>query len=169
MLDAPITTLEPDEVFVFGSNRDGFHGAGGAGLACRGNAGPDWRSDAQFCAMKDAPVGDPARVGRWAVYGVGRGHQVGLEGQSYAIQTIEWPGRRCSTSRRAIYHQLAELVAFARANPHLRFIVTNLGEGLSGYKWAEMAVVWRELDARCGGLPASFRFVRVAARNGGLT
>jgi hypothetical protein len=119
--------------------------------------------------VKYTRPGDPRRVGRWAIYGVARGHQVGREGQSYAIQTIERPGQRCSTPRRVIYHQLAQLVAFAGERPDLRFIVTNLGEGYSGYQWAEMSVVWRELDARCGGIPESFRFVRLPGRSRDLT
>jgi hypothetical protein len=50
ILDAPVASLEADEVFVFGSNRDGFHGAGSAGLACRGDASNSWRSDERFRA-----------------------------------------------------------------------------------------------------------------------
>ena len=169
VLDAPVRSLEANEVFVFGSNRDGFHGAGSAGLACRGDASTDWRSDQDFCALKYTRPGDPARVGPWAIYGVARGHQIGREGQSFAVQTIEKPGQRRSTPLRVIYHQLVKLVAVARANPELRFTITNLGEGFSGYRWAEMAVVWRELDARCGGLPESFRFVRLAGGSRDLT
>jgi hypothetical protein len=59
--------------------------------------------------------GSETRRGRWAVYGVGRGHRVGTAGQSYAIETIERPGRqyRRGTPLRTIYAQLRELVAFA--------------------------------------------------------
>ena len=93
LLHAPTTTLAPNEIFVFGSNRDGFHGAGGAGLACRGDAANTWRRDDWFKRAMVAPPGDPARVGRWAVFGVARGFQVGRSGRSYAVQTIERPGR----------------------------------------------------------------------------
>lgn len=163
VLDHPLTVLAPDEVFVFGSNRAGFHGAGSAGLACRGDGSSHWRSDRRFLAMMAAPPGSPARVGAWAVFGVGRGHQVGRAGQSYAIETIERPGARYrrGTPLAVIAGQVQELVAFARAHPELRFVVTNVGEGYSGYTRQEMAGVWREVHARCGGLPESFRFVRV--------
>lgn len=56
--DEYITTLGPDEVFVFGSNLHGYHGGGAAAAAHR-------------------------RFG--AVWGQG----VGLQGQSYAIPTMQ--------------------------------------------------------------------------------
>lgn len=129
LLRAPTTTLAPNEIFVFGSNRDGFHGAGGAGLACRGDAANTWRRDAWFKRAMEARPGDDARIGRWAVFGVARGFQVGRSGRSYAIQTIERPGAHRSTSRREIYRQL---VAFARTRPSDSFVVTPLGERYSG-------------------------------------
>lgn len=163
LLPAPITRLEESEVFVFGSNRDGFHGAGSAGLACRGEAANTWRTDEWFAAARGAPKGTAARVGRWAVYGAARGYQEGREGRSYAVQTIERPGARRSTSLRDIYDQLVDLVAHARAHPLRTYIITPLGEGYSGYSPEEMALVWKTLHARCGGLPGNFRFVRVGA------
>src|SRR5215207_2445888 len=129
LLRALRTILAPNEVFVFGSNRDGFHGAGGAGLACRGDAANTWRQDPWFKRAKDARTGDAARIGRWAVFGVAKGFQIGRCGRSYAVQTIERPGARRSTSRREIYRQLVELVAFARTRPDDSFLVTPLGEG----------------------------------------
>ena len=169
VLDRPIETLEPHQVFVFGSNRAGFHGAGGAGIACRGDA--DWRTwstDPAFTAMREAAPGSEARRGRWAVFGVGRGHQVGVAGQSYAIETIERPGRRYRrrTTQRTIYAQLLELAAFASERPELAFVVTPIGEHFSGYRRDEMGLVWRTLHERLdGGIPASFEFVRL--RRGG--
>jgi len=166
-LRAPTTTLAPNEIFVFGSNRDGFHGAGGAGLACRGDAANTWRRDDWFKRAMVAPPGDPAHIGRWAVFGVARGFQVGRTGRSYAVQTIERPGAHRSTSRREIYRQLAELVAFARTRPGDTFVVTPLGERYSGYTREEMGIVWRELHSR-HGLPPNLRFVRLRS-GAGLT
>jgi hypothetical protein len=163
VLSLAIDLLLPHEVFVFGSNGDGFHGAGAAGLACRGDAANTWRQDEWFNKAMEAPMGDPARVGRWAVFGVARGFQMGRSGCSYAVQTIDRPRRRRSTSRREIYHQLVELVSFARSRPDLSFVVTPLGEGYSGYSREEMAVVWRELHARVG-IPDTFRFIRLGSR-----
>lgn len=102
LIDQPITELEPNDVVVFGSNATGFHGAGAAGLACRGTARNDWREDAWLTTARDAPVGSPARIGTWAVFGKARGPQRGTEGMSYAIETIQTPGKLRSTSLRDI-------------------------------------------------------------------
>jgi hypothetical protein len=160
ILDAPVTDLGRDEVFVFGSNATGFHGAGSAGQACRGEAANTWRRDAWFQRARAAQPGADARVGTWAVFGVARGYQEGRSGSSYAIQTIERPGARRSTTRRVIYRQLMDLVAYAAGHPERTFIVTPLGEGYSGYTREEMGVVWRELHGR-HGIPSNLRFVRV--------
>lgn len=152
-----ITRLEPTDVFVFGSNASGFHGAGSAGQACRGDSANTWRSDAWFLKAMRSPVGSPDRIGLWAVYGVARGFQRGRSGMSYAVQTIERPGQKRSTSRRDIYYQLVELWAFARANPSLRLLITPLGQGYSGYTPAEMAQVWDYLIDQ-HGLPDNCTF-----------
>jgi hypothetical protein len=156
VVDRYVLTLRSNEVFVFGSNRAGFHGAGGAGIACRGDADcRTWRADQRFTAMRRARPGSDACRGRWAVFGVG----------SYAIETIERPGRqyRRGTPLRAIYAQMRQLVAFANQRADLDFVVTPIGEGLSGYTRAEMALLWRTLHERVGGgIPLSFRFVRLA-------
>ena len=104
-----ITSLKSNEVFVFGSNAQGFHGAGSAGYAMRGDTRNNWRQDKTFRRAMEAPVGHPDRVGKWAVFGVARGFSKGHEGISYAIQTIEKPGRKRSTSRQDICIQLGRL------------------------------------------------------------
>ena len=43
-----ITSLKPNEVFVFGSNFSAFHGAGAAGYAQRGDSKNTWRTDKKF-------------------------------------------------------------------------------------------------------------------------
>lgn len=153
-----IDPLRSDEVFVFGSNTRGFHGAGAAGFACRGDALNTWRRDAWFLRAMKSPVGSPERVGKWAVFGVGRGFQRGREGMSYAIETVKRPGARRSTTPLEIYDQLVELWAFARAHPEWTFLVTPLGEGYSGYTRTEMDEVWECLKARYGKR-ANVRFV----------
>jgi hypothetical protein len=140
----------PERILVFGSNAQGFHGAGGAGLACRGDAANNWRNDAWFLAAMKAPPGSAARIGKRAIFGKARGFQRGKDGASYAIQTIERPGQRRSTSRREIYYQLVELVSFARSHPEYIFDITPLGEGYAGYTAAEMHEVWHYLQTRHG-------------------
>ena len=170
VLSGAITSLGPDEVFVFGSNRSGFHGAGSAGQACRGDSSGDWRSDARFLRMKAAPPGSRERVGDWAVYGVGRGYQVGQTGQSYAVETIERPGReyRRKTPLAVISAQVRDLVAFGQSRPDLKFVVTPVGEGYSGFSRVEMGKLWEEVHADIA-IPASFRFVRLPGDDVSMT
>lgn len=145
-----ITQLAPHEVFVFGSNAQGFHGAGAAGYACRGDARNNWRQDAWFLKAMDSSPNSPHRIGKWAVYGIARGFQHGREGASYAVQTIERPGLKRSTTRREIYSQLLDLWTFARISTHLSFLLTPLGESYSGWTHEEMAEVWRFLEEKHG-------------------
>jgi len=139
-----------DDVFVFGSNATGFHGAGAAGLACRGEAFNTWRKDQWFLKAMKAPVGSPDRIGKRAVYGVARGFQEGSEGRSYAIQTIVRPGLKRSTSLAEIQTQLLELWDFSAAHPDWTFLITPLGEGYAGYTHAEMQTVWEWIRSTKG-------------------
>jgi hypothetical protein len=140
-----ITTLKENEVFVFGSNLAGFHGAGSAGLACRGDARNTWRTDPWFLKAKISPVGSPARIGKWAVFGVARGLQVGTEGMSYAIVTIERPGWKRSISLRVIQEQLENMAAFAQLRPEYTLLMTPVGAGLAGWSNDEMRGVWNNV------------------------
>lgn len=137
-----VTELKPNEVFVFGSNSTGFHGAGSAGLACRGDSRNTWRTDSWFLNAMRSPVGSSDRIGKWAVYGVSRGLQTGRCGMSYGIQTIEHPGYKRSTSLNRIQAQLLELSAISAIHSELKFLMTPVGTGLAGWKSEEMKIVW---------------------------
>ena len=150
-----ITTLTPNQVFVFGSNASGFSGAGSAGLACRGDARNNWREDPWFLAAMRAAPGSPDRVGKWAVYGVARGWQQGREGMSYAIQTIEKPGWRRSTPLKVIEDQIVELLRFCAEHPEWQFLGTPIGCGYSGYSASEMEWCWSNALWRGGGCPTN--------------
>lgn len=145
-----VTELKPHEVFVFGSNASGFHGAGAAGLACRGERKNSWRHDEWFLQAMRAEPGSPDRVGKWAIYGQAKGFMQGREGKSYAIVTIKKPGEKRSVSRREIYSQLIELWDFIKSHPEYNFLITPLGEGLAGYTSEEMKVVWDYLFQNYG-------------------
>lgn len=138
-----IDSLENNEVFVFGSNATGFHGAGAAGLAFRGEHRNTWRQDKFFLKAMKAPVGHSDRIGKWAIFGIARGYQRGTEGASYAIQTIVKPGLKRSVTRREIYYQLLELSRFALQHPELTFLVTKLGCGLAGYTEEEIKEIFK--------------------------
>lgn len=95
-----IDTLQPDEIFVFGSNVNGFHGGGAAAAAMH-------------------------RFG--AVWGQGEG----LQGQSYAIPTMEG-----FESMKAAVQRFTQ---FAAQHPELRFLVTRIGCGIAGYTVQQVA------------------------------
>lgn len=96
-----ITSLRPDEIFVFGSNLAGMHAGGAARLALQ-------------------------RFG--AVWGQG----VGLQGQSYAIPTMQG-------GVETIRPYVDEFIAFARQHPQLKFLVTEIGCGIAGFSPEEIA------------------------------
>jgi len=151
--------LKTNEVFVFGSNERGFHGAGGAGLACRGDSENTWRDDEWFLRAMKSPVGSEERIGRWAVYGVGKGFQEGKEGKSYAICTVTRPGKIRSIPIKTIYEQLVELWKFADEHPELVFVISPIGEGYAGYHRWEMNETWKQV-IEFHGLKPNIRFIR---------
>lgn len=109
-----ITKLQPDEIFVFGSNLAGMHGGGAARLAYQ-------------------------RFG--AVWGQG----VGLQGQSYAIPTMQG-------GVETIQPYVDEFIEFAKQHPQLKFLVTEIGCGIAGFSPSEIAPLFeqaREVKNNC--------------------
>lgn len=96
-----ITTLGPNEIFVFGSNLEGRHGGGAARIAHE-------------------------KFG--AVWGVG----VGLQGNSYAIPTMQG-------GVDTVKPYVDEFIRFAKSNPELTFYVTRIGCGIAGFSDDEIA------------------------------
>lgn len=96
-----ITSLRPNEIFVFGSNLQGIH-AGGAARAARLHFG--------------------------AVMGQG----IGLQGQSYAIPTMQG-------GVETIRPYVDEFIAFAKAHPEWHFLVTPIGCGIAGFDPEDIA------------------------------
>ena len=114
-----ISTLRPDEVFVFGSNLKGMHG-GGAALAA------------------------------WRHFGARLGQGVGLQGQSYAIPTMQG-------GPETIRPYVDEFIDFARQHRELVFYVTRIGCGIAGFRDEDIAPLFAqavELDNVI--LPRSF-------------
>lgn len=95
-----IEKLEPDEVFVFGSNGSGAHG-GGAALFAYQRFGAVW------------------------------GQAEGLQGQSYGIDTM--------SGLDVFREQAGRFVGFAAQHPELRFLVTEVGCGIAGYRAEQVA------------------------------
>ena len=114
-----ITELQPNEIFVFGSNLKGMHGGGAAYIAYR-------------------------------KFGAVMGQGVGLQGQSYAIPTMQG-------GVETIRPYVDEFIAFAREHQELTFLVTRIGCGIAGFRDKEIAPLFREalgLENVC--LPESF-------------
>ena len=100
-----ITSLQPDEVFVFGSNLQGLHAGGAAKLAMQ------WG----------------------AVWGKG----VGLQGQTYAIPTMQG-------GVNTIRPYVDEFISFAKQHPNKTFLVTEIGCGIAGFSVKEIAPLFKE-------------------------
>lgn len=140
-------------VFVFGSNLQGFHGAGSAGFAFRGESANTWRSDSSFLSALRAPVGSPLRVGKLAVFGIARGLQHGHSGYSYGIVTCTKPGARRSVPIESILLEIISLLKFAASHPNFHFECSPIGCGYSGYSTSEMADCWATAIRLAGGCP----------------
>jgi DNA-binding Lrp family transcriptional regulator len=90
-----ITELQPNEIFVFGSNLRGMHGGGAAYIAHR-------------------------------KFGAIMGQGVGLQGQSYAIPTMQG-------GVETIKPYVDEFIEFAKEHQNLTFLVTRIGCGIAGF------------------------------------
>lgn len=114
-----ITSLEPDEVFVFGSNLAGMHGGGAARVA-------------------------------YEEFGAVMGQGVGLQGQSYAIPTMQG-------GVETIRPYVDEFIAFAKAHPEKVFYVTRIGCGIAGFRDSQIAPLFAgAMDLDNVILPESF-------------
>ena len=132
-----ITTLADNEVFVFGANLQGFHGAGSAGYATFGESGNVWRKHG-YDKLPDGTKG------RWNVKGR-IGPMIGIEGKSYGLPTVT----RCG-AKRSLEPDFAPLFDCCRRNPQWTFYFAQEGKmGLNGWSPQEMASFMR----RAGDLP----------------
>ena len=101
-----INTLQPGEVFVFGSNLKGMHGGGAARVA-------------------------------WQRFGAKMGQGVGLQGQSYAIPTMQG-------GVDTIRPYVDEFIDFARQHGELVFYVTRIGCGIAGFRDEDIAPLFAQ-------------------------
>lgn len=78
------------------------------------------------------------------------GQGVGLQGQSYAIPTMQG-------GVETIQPYVDEFIAFAKAHPELTFLVTPIGCGIAGFTAEEIAPLFRKtIDILNIWLPAVF-------------
>lgn len=114
-----ITELKANEVFVFGSNLNGYHGGGAARIALE-KFGAEW------------------------------GQGVGLQGQSYAIPTMQG-------GFETIKPYVDEFIRFAKSHVELTFYVTRIGCGIAGFEDSDIAPLFAEaLNMENVILPQSF-------------
>ena len=101
-----ITELQPNEIFVFGSNLKGMHGGGAAYIAYR-------------------------------KFGAVMGQGVGLQGQSYAIPTMQG-------GVETIRPYVDEFIGFAKEHQNLTFLVTRIGCGIAGFTDEEISPLFEK-------------------------
>jgi hypothetical protein len=89
-------------------------------------------------------------------WGAKWGQGVGLQGRTYGIPTKDAAIRR-TLSIAEIKRFVDEFIQFAKANPELTFLVTEIGCGLAGLKPKEVAPLFKEAVAVSNiYLPARF-------------
>ena len=133
-----ITTLNDNQVFVFGSNLDGFHGGGAAGIASFGSSQIRWR-DLNYDKLPDG------WKGKWNVKGIGRGFQEGSVGKSYALPTVTHAGYKRSLTPKEIILNIHQMYAFAEDYPEWEFLVAGFvsdNPPLNGYTHLEMTQMY---------------------------
>ena len=94
--------------------------------------------------------GGGAAFAAWRKFGAVMGQGVGLQGQSYAIPTMQG-------GVETIKPYVDEFIAFAKEHPELFFFVTRIGCGIAGFTDEEIAPLFQEAigcDNIC--LPATF-------------
>ncbi len=123
-----ITSLEPDDVFVFGSNLQGLHSGGAARVA-------------------------------YDKFGAVWGQGVGMQGQSYAIPTMQG-------GVETIKPYVDRFIALAREWDQNTFYVTRIGCGIAGFTDEEIAPLFDEAyDLYNVRLPKSFADIIERNRN----
>lgn len=100
-----ISSLKPDEIFVFGSNLRGIHAGGAARIA----------------------------VER---FGAVMGNGVGIQGQSYAIPTMQG-------GVETIKPYVDDFIEYAKLYPDKKFLVTPIGCGIAGFEPEDIAPLFK--------------------------
>ena len=85
--------------------------------------------------LAGAHSGGAARIAR-KKFGAKMGQGVGLQGNSYAIPTMQG-------GVETIQPYVDEFIEFAKKNPDLTFYVTRIGCGIAGFKDEEIAPLFR--------------------------
>lgn len=81
--------------------------------------------------------GGGAALTAYKKFGAIWGQGIGLQGQSYAIPTMQG-------GVETIKPYVDEFIDFARKHPDLRFLVTPIGCGIAGFKPSQIAPLFKE-------------------------
>ena len=82
-----------------------------------------------------------------AKFGAIYGQAEGLQGQSYAINTMD--------GSEVLAEQVARFIEFAKEHPKKKFLVTEIGCGIAGYTPEEIAPLFKGVPENVA-LPESF-------------
>lgn len=151
--DAVIKIAKKKVVFVYGTNKQGFSGAGSAGYAMFGSEGNHYQMNTLIpgtqYTLKNVPNGTQ---GLRAIKGeqYAKGLVEGSEGYGYGICTIERPGKVKSVSLEDIYGQLKTLLLYARQHGEYIFCMTPVGTGYSGWSPQQILTLWNKAIEEVG-------------------
>ena len=84
-----------------------------------------------------------------AKFGAIHGQAEGLQGQSYAINTMD--------GFEVMAEQVERFIEFAKKHPELKFLVTEIGCGIAGYTPEEVAPLFKDVPENVI-LPEAFRW-----------
>lgn len=155
-----IKDLKPSEIFVFGSNKFGFHGAGSAGYAFRGISDNTWRDDPFF--INATRVYNQNRVsikGKWAEFGK-TGLMFGNQGKSYGIITTEKPGYQGIVTTNYLEKEISKLIECCKKHPYWIFLCVDFGvKRPKGYSWwsiDELKQIWSIFEIPSNLIPPKY-------------
>ncbi len=114
-----ISTLEPNEIFVYGSNRQGILGGGAAKYA-----------KDLFGAKDGVPKGIT-------------GQCYGIITKDYDVNKEHDNAK--SVPLHEIRQQIIELYKYAKQHPDKKFLVTKIGSALAGYSIQDMALCFKTI------------------------
>ncbi len=137
-----ITSLEPNQVFVFGSNDQGVHGAGAAKLA------------REFGARHGDAYGKTGNC-----YAICTRFYDYEKAKSFNKDARRYNFGKCLSNCPLgdIQKEVEKLHYWAMTNTHLHFLVTKIGCGLAGYAEQEIAPLFAGFEKLNNvSLPESF-------------
>lgn len=87
------------------------------------------------------------------LHGAIMGQGVGLQGDSYAIPTLDHHLRQLALHD--IEAHVGDFIAFAEGNPHMTFDIVAIGCGIAGFTPEQIAPMFRNVPLNCT-LPSEF-------------